>query len=885
MNITITLNYRAEWGQTLCICGSGAEWGNKDESRAVEMTCIRPSLWIFRGEQDESVELVFWFLVKESGKVVRREWGNPHRLSWQSTVSFSVSARWQDPPPYHFLYSSAFSDCFFSHEYCTEVECFPRSLVLKVYCPYVPAGRELRICGTSDRFGNWNPDSALALIPCEYGRWQSVFDASLLENPEYYKFVIYDPATGKAEWEEGENRRLNKETDQSVEIVELEYRRADFRPKMAGTAIPVFSLRSEDGFGIGEFSDLKLLIDWACKTNQKVIQILPVNDTTISYSWEDSYPYNAISTYALHPVYLGLRDYPLKNKDLFESYRKRACQLNELKDLDYESVTKLKRSYLIDLFQESGRAVLESPEYGLFYKKNGEWLFPYACFSYFRDRSGTADPGGWGEYEVYDRVALEGKLMTDPLFRESVELSCFTQYLLHVQLTGIKEYGRRNGIILKGDIPIGISRDSVEAWVDPHLFNLDVQTGAPPDDFSFYGQNWGFPTYNWEEMAKDGYRWWIKRFRKMADYFDAYRIDHILGFFRIWEILLSSEQGLLGYFSPALPLSAEEIRSRGIGFDEERMTVPYIRESFLAEIFGEYTEEVIRMYLQPVSEGFRLKEENNTQSKIKDLWKGQSDDKSLRIRDGLYHLCNEVLFIRDRKDPSRFHPRITAQYTFSYNELDSQTKAAFNRLYDDFFYRRHSWFWRDGAMKKLPALISSTRMLVCGEDLGMVPESVPSVMSELQILSLEIERMPKKHDHLFNYLGELPYLSVCTTSTHDMSPIRAWWRENRDIIQRYYNEILNLSGPAPEDCTSDICLRILNNHLRSPALFVIFPLQDWLSGDDTLKRDNPEEERINIPANSRHYWRYRMHLTLEELNSAEEYNLRIRQMIERSGRT
>ncbi len=627
------------------------------------------------------------------------------------------------------------------------------------------------------------------------------------------------------------------------------------------------------------------MIDWATITKQKVIQVLPINDTTITYTWTDSYPYNAISIYALHPIYLGLKAYPLNDAELYKKYEDDAAKLNVLKDVDYDKVLTLKWNYLKDLFNESGKNILKSKEYQAFYKQNEEWLFPYACFSHLRDKYNTADFSTWKSHSSFNKNKLQKFADTNKEAKTHIELLCFTQYLLHKQLVEVKEYAHQNDVILKGDIPIGISRNSVEAWVEPHLFNLDVQTGAPPDDFSFFGQNWGFPTYNWEEMSKDGFQWWVKRFRKMADYFDAYRIDHILGFFRIWEIPLTSVQGLLGYFSPALPLSADEIRYAGMWFDEDRMLNHYIHEHFLGNIFGEYTHEVIDKYLKAISwQRYELKETCNNQVKIKALFANKNDDKSCYIRDGLYSLCNEVLFIRDKKEPNKYHPRITAQYSYSYKDLDEEAKAAFNRLYNDFFYRRHSQFWRDEAMRKLPTLISSTSMLVCGEDLGMVPASVPSVMNELQILSLEIERMPKEREVLFNNLIHLPYYSVCTTSTHDMSPIRLWWKEDKELTQKYYNQILWKQGAAPEECTSDLCWQIVSNHLNSPAMLTILPLQDWLSIDDKLKRLNIEEERINIPAVAQHYWRYRMHMTLEELLEAKDFNEHLQSMIESSGR-
>lgn len=888
MKIKLHLDYYTSWGQNIYVYGSIPELGDWDEEKALQMVCISPSEWSIDIEVKDEAVIEYHYFVKENDAVTHREWGKPHLLKVENGKVFDIYDLWLAMPQQKFLYTSGFSDSFFYHKPISNLKYFKKTYLLKVSCPNVKKDQALVLCGSSKILGDWNAENILKFESSHYGEWVLAINGTSIKKQEEYKLAIYDNTLKSIiHWEDGQNRILNPimEKGDIVKGESLAYRYGWMNWKTAGVSIPVFSLRSNDSFGIGEFSDLKKMVDWTAKTKQRIIQILPINDTTITHTWMDSYPYNAISIYALHPIYLGLKEYPLKDKKLYARYEKKAQKLNELKEVDYDEVLALKWAYIKDLFKESGKTTLKSKDYLNFYKHNEEWLFPYACFSHLRDKYKTADFSVWKTHSEFNRKLLEKFLIADDKAKEEVELLCFTQYLLHKQLVEVKEYAHKHDVILKGDIPIGISRNSVEAWVEPHLFNMDVQTGAPPDDFSYFGQNWGFPTYNWDEMAKDGYQWWVKRFRKMADYFDAYRIDHILGFFRIWEIPFSSVQGLLGYFSPALPMPADEIRSWGMWFDEYRMTNPYIHEHFLGDIFDDYTEEIIDKYLNPIAwQRFELKEFCNTQAKIKELFEDKTDIKSLQMRDGLYALCNEVLFIRDKRDPWKFHPRITAQFTYSYRDLDDQAKTAFNRLYDEYFYRRHSQFWREQALAKLPTLISSTSMLVCGEDLGMVPESVPSVMHELQILSLEIERMPKVRDMLFNHLGNLPYMSVCTTSTHDMAPIRAWWHENKEITQKYYNDVLWRYGAAPEDCDSDLCSQIVSNHLNSPSMLVVLPLQDWLSMDDNLKRTNPEEERINVPAIAQHYWRYRMHLTLEKLIEAEEFNSKIITMITSSGR-
>ena len=878
MIIRFKIDYDTVWGENLYVCGSIPELGAWNENNALLLNCHESAKWTGQVDIKEVNSFEYYYFLKKENSIWRKEWGIPRSVSSEKSEKLYLTDAWHDKPAQEFLYTSAFSNSFFAHEQKAIKKQFSQSLILNILCPYVEKNQELILCGDSDVLGNWNINAALRAVYSGNGFWQIEINALTVQCPLEFKLAICDKISKDIiYWENGNNRILGSLSDNPDEsitrIIELAFCHNSVLWKGVGVAIPVFSLRSENSFGTGEFSDLKKMIDWVEKTGQKIIQVLPVNDTTISHTWVDSYPYNAISIYALHPLYLGLSEFPLKNKELFVSYQQRAQRLNMLPSLNYEEVMKLKNSYFKDLFDETGQEIILTDNFKAFYKTNEDWLFPYACFCLLRDKFGTAAYSEWNEFGHYDKNRLERLIREDALAKQVIETCYFIQYLLHVQFSDVREYAHGKGIVLKGDIPIGISRNSVEAWVDPQLFNMDTQTGAPPDDFSMTGQNWGFPTYNWDEMEKDGYQWWIRRFRKMTDYFDAYRIDHILGFFRIWEIPLHSTQGLLGYFSPARPLTIDEIERAGLVFDEQRMTVPFIHKDYLDKMFGDFTPKIIDLYLDSTgNQQFCLKDFCDTQQKIKHLFVERNDDENIFIRDGLYSLCNEVLFVRDKKESDCFHPRISAQSSHSFSYLDEVSQVAFSWLYDDFYYCRHNEFWKQQALKKLPALISSTRMLVCGEDLGMIPLCVPEVMNELQILSLEIQRMPKIFGVVFEDLNKIPYHSVCTTSTHDMSTIRGWWKENRELIQHYYNEILGIQGLAPDDCIPELCRKIISLHLKSAAMLVIIPLQDWLSVDANLRVENPDEERINIPAISQHYWKYRMHLTLEKLLEAKDIN-------------
>jgi len=386
-------------------------------------------------------------------------------------------------------------------------------------------------------------------------------------------------------------------------------------------------------------------------------------------------------------------------------------------------------------------------------------------------------------------------------------------------------------------------------------------------------------------MEKDGYQWWLRRFKKMSEYFDAYRIDHILGFFRIWEVPLDAVHGLLGQFVPSLPLSIDEIQSYGLSFRKEAFTCPYINDYVIDRIFGPHANYVKSAFIQPLQyDLYEMRPGFNTQRKIEAYFRGKNDKTSIWIRDGLYSLISDVLFIEDRVQKGMFHPRIAVQHDFVYEALGWQEKEAFNHLYDDYYYRRHNQFWYNEAMKKLPILIQATRMLVCGEDLGMIPNCVPTVMKQLQILSLEIQRMPKNPDNGFAHVHNYPYRSVCTISSHDTSSLRGWWEEDYGRTNFYFHEELRQWGDAPMTATGWICEEVIARHLYCPSMLCILTLQDWLSMDENIRYPDVKAERINIPADPRHYWRYRMHLSLEDLMKCNTLNEKIRLLIDNCGR-
>ncbi len=892
IKVRFHINYHTAWGESLYICGDPAILGGGNPEKALEMELSGPDSWQVEVNLPTGTnEFDYYFIVKAPGKEWRFEWGQPHHFVAGIRIKFyNIFDSWQDMPSEKPFYSSAFTDAMLSRPFRDAAPLsLSASAQLRVAAPVVAPDEVVALCGNVPALGNWDPSKALILNDAFFPVWTCNIPLPEVKIPFEYKFLILDRATRKVKsWEVCPNRIFGiqpTEADEQIVVDGLKFAQERLDWKGAGTAIPVFSIRSEEDFGVGDFIDLKKMIDWAKNTGQKIIQLLPVNDTTKTGTWLDSYPYSANSTFALHPMYLRLENVgEIPDKKKREEFSNLRRELNALPMVDYERVNNAKQEYLRIIYSELGKKTRSLDSYKEFVKNNESWLKAYSAWCVLRDLNNTPDNELWGDMSRYDESAVADFCNNH---KEEIGFYYFVQYHLDRQLRDVRNYAHQNGVILKGDIPIGIGRYSVDAWQSRHLFNMNSQAGAPPDDFSVQGQNWGFPTYNWEEMARNGFKWWKERFCKMADYFDAYRVDHILGFFRIWQIPLDAVHGLLGYFNPALPYSPEELRNNyDFWIDPELQTKPLILEWMLTDFFGHTTEEAKRLYLDFIGDGrYRLKDFVNTQAKVEKYFDSlEQTDTNIRLRQGLLGLIDDVLFIEDPEKRGHYHPRITGQFTYQYRCLSDYEKWCFDRLYNDFFYHRHNDFWYGKAMWKLPPLIDATRMLCCAEDLGMIPDCVPEVMRRLEILSLEIQRMPKDPKVEFGDTWTYPYFSVCTTSTHDMPGIRAWWESDPGRSQRFFNNVLHEGGAAPFYAEPWICAKILDLHLKSPSMLCIIPLQDWIAEDGNLRRENPNDEQINEPANPRHYWRYRMHLTTDELLDAHDFNNRLKEAITNSGR-
>lgn len=898
MNILLNIAYNTAFGEELVLNVINGRENGADVVTQYRMSTSDGKVWTYSLKLDAKTgEYIdyYYSVVRGESNVVRKEWTvAPHRLELGAAKGGRIVAydRWIGIPDNSYLYSSAFTDCIKRRR----LSALPPSdhvatLRIKVRAPQLRGHERLVLVGNEVTLGTWDVFKGQQMYEHNYNEWVADINALKISGKTIeFKFVAVDVAdTAEILWEDRFNRTIDVPVMEKDDIMVYELDDAFFpiyNIRCAGTQVPVFSLRSRSSFGVGDFGDLKKMIDWVALTQQRVLQVLPINDSTTTHTWTDSYPYSCISIFALHPQYADLNALPpiadKAERERFEALRQ---ELNALPQIDYERVNNAKNEYLRIIYEQEGKTVMASAEFKAFFKEAESWLVPYGQYYYLRDKYGTADFSKWPDHHAFDESERHALSVQRNAAYKNVAYYYFVQFILNSQMADAHEYARSKGVILKGDIPIGVNRYGCDVWQEPRYFNLNGQAGAPPDDFSVNGQNWGFPTYNWDEMIKDGCRWWVRRFSNMAKFFDAYRIDHVLGFFRIWEIPYNAVHGLLGQFSPALGMTREEIEAYGLHFQEELFTEPFITDWVLDRMFGERAAMVREIYLEPAHDGrYRMKPEYDTQRKVEAAFEGKTDKADTDLRDGLYALISDVLFVRDHRDPNKFHPRISVQFDFIYESLYDSDKFLFNKIYNDYYYRRNNQFWYREAMNKLPKLVEATRMLVCAEDLGMVPDCVQWVMNELKILSLELQSMPKDPSVRFGVLSRNPYRSVCTISSHDTPTLRQWWDEDASRTQDYYNNVLQKYGAAPHPLPGWLARDIISRHLLCPSMLCILTVQDWLAVDESIRLADANAERINIPSNPRHYWRYRMHMCIEDLMEAHDYNQNITDLIKESGR-
>ena len=874
MKLRFTIDYRTEWGQQLVCCITYQSQDGSERTVRLPMLTDDGEHWqaetaVVESRRSPVTAFTYIYKVEDSdGRCLRSEWALvPRSYAFDPSKTYVMDDQWRELPlPFH-LYSAAYGVTVKAQQSVAKplrLPLFRKTVLFRVSAPQLTDGQQLAIVGSHPALGAWNPVRYLPMERAGQGDWMLTFNADWVALPLEYKYVVVDAVTHElAEWEQGDNRTVpDTLADGQVLVLHGGLLRMAEKPwRVAGVSVPVFALRSEHSYGVGDFGDLRRMVAWAAATGMKAIQLLPVNDTTYTRQWGDSHPYNIVSAFALHPHYLDLEELgELADKQRMTAFRRQQRELNALPQSDYEAVDRVKTDYLTQLFDEQGGKTLASVGFRSWLQKNAWWLDDYA--QWLGDKCGQPE-----------------------------DLTRYVQYHLHRQLKAAADEAHRQGVFLMGDLPIGISRNSADTCLHPDYFNLNAQAGTPPDAFDRYGQNWGFPTYRWPDaaVAKEAktsiYDWFHRRLQHQRQYFDAIRLDHVLGYFRIWEIPTDQLSPALGHFSPSLPLTVGDIEYYGLSFRRELLTRPLINDRIIDRTFGIHAQYVRDNWLVKKAYGlYDLKAEVATQRLVSKAFEGLGDENSLWIRDGLMRLVANVLFLEDPHQADMYHPRILAWQEPVFEALNNDERDAYMRLYNNYFYQRHNMFWGNNGYNLLLRLFGDCGMLVCAEDLGTLPDCVAPVLDALRILTLELQSMPKQNGLDFAHLDANPLRSVATISTHDMPSLRQWWNERPELAQRYYTTMLQKQGRAPEHLPVHLAEEIIARHLYCPSMLCILSLQDWLSMDSELRAKNIRDERINTPADPYNRWQYRVHLTTQQLMEASRYNNKVRTMITRSKR-
>lgn len=764
------------------------------------------------------------------------------------------------------------------------------ALIFRIFVERIQPGDSVFVVGNTPELGGDDPSKAIPLCDTNVPTWQvavPISDRSI--NPILFRYIIKredkviatDQSLRQVNLSKSDETYLSSNAGTTAVVYAPSEQSFKFETpwKGAGIALPVFSIRSRTSCGIGEFSDLIKLVDFCNASGYQLLQLLPINDTNVYNDFRDSYPYSAISSFALHPQYLNIDQLGSLPDDVQREYDSERTRLNAKQEIDVVDVIRVKSRLIREIYKLNREKFLLSPEFTHWFDQNQAWLVPYALFRFFMFINGTAQYDSWGARANFDLTQLKEFVDPSSFHFDHIGVAYFTQYHLHKQLKAAADYAAENGVVFKGDLPIGVNRYCADTWVNPHLFRLHMQAGAPPDYFSKFGQNWLFPTYDWDIMKKDNYGWWRARLGHMARYFHAYRIDHILGFFRIWEIPQRFRTGMAGRFFPAYAISRQEIESMGL-WDIERCTRPYVHDGILQDMFRDDWWRIKEEYFEPLYGRLKFKDKYDSEKKVEAALALSEDapeherHRATEFKKKLFELHNNVCLLPDEDDANLFHPRFMMQDTSSFAELPSDSwKQALLHMQEEYMKRRQNELWKRNGLERLPSMKAASDMLVCGEDLGFVPECVPFVMEQTSILTLAVQRMPAG-DLEFGIPSEYKYECVATTSSHDTSTFRGWWEEiSDDMRMRYWTNVMKCNGlqKPPEICTPEIVEWAIEDHLKSPAMWTIFPLQDILGMDGDLRRKDAKVEQINDPSNPLHIWNFRLHLDIETIMKKKSF--------------
>ncbi|GHV85604.1 hypothetical protein AGMMS50230_12120 [Spirochaetia bacterium] len=635
-----------------------------------------------------------------------------------------------------------------------------------------------------------------------------------------------------------------------------------------GVVVSVGALRGSESTGVGEFLDLIDLASLCADMDIGLIQILPVNDT----GYESS-PYSALTAFALHPLYIRLS--ALEEAGAFtKEIENLGRQFDGESRFPYYRVLKAKMELLRKIYGANKKAIEDDAKSGALAKwiEENSWVKPYAVFRRLKESN---EEKSWKEWPLYRQVSAGDItfLWDDPSLREEHLFWAWLQKALDRQFSRAAKAIRGMGILLEGDLPILMNEDSCDVWSNPDIFEADLSAGAPPDMYSPGGQNWGFPIYHWEAQAKDNYSWWKARLKAAEKFYNAYRIDHVLGFFRIWAASRADNSSALGRFIPYVPVTRQDLEK--LGFDKNRirwLSRPHIPT---AEIWdgirnnwggstsaGEISAEAGLVFDRALD---RIGGEELWL--FKETIRGEKDIAALGLRPAtettLIQAWHNRLFHEYETDT--FFPVWYFRNSRAYASLSKTEGAELEKLLEE---RRieSEQIWEKEGLKLLSVLTESSAMLPCAEDLGAVPDCVPQVLSRLHILGLRVIRWFRRWDkegQPYVPFDEYPELSVCTPSVHDSSTLREWW--NTEADQETFAGFIGMPS-LPRVYNPGMAKIVLKNAAAAASRFRVFQIQDLLHLSQKWYAADPASERINVPGTANEFnWTWRLPTPIGEI--------------------
>ena len=635
---------------------------------------------------------------------------------------------------------------------------------------------------------------------------------------------------------------------------------------LTGVLVPVSALKSTESLGVGEFADLPALARWCTSVGLDLIQILPVNDT----GWQPS-PYSALTAFGLHPIYIRITDLP-EYTSLQGAIRKEIDeQLTRVRE-SHESDQRIRYGELNDAKYDLLRRIYEAnaPDGALgprlastvdAYLDESAWVLPFAAFKALKERHNGAPWTEWNELRDVHPDSLR-IFAEKPDNRADLRFHAWVQLRLEEQFAAAAKAVDEAGVILKGDLPILINEDSADAWMHRDYFSVQYRAGSPPDAENPLGQNWGLPTYDWNALARDNFSWWRERLEHASRFYAAYRIDHVLGFFRVWSIPSTDFTGYLGHYVPGA--SATRQRLNEVGMDDGRirwLAEPHIRGEWIRGDLGDEADAVADAALDQI--------DDQDLFVFTDSIRGERDLSLLGLSDEATGWLHQQY--RNRALVELEDGNMVQAWSFGdcsrFRELQDHEKEPMWHIASQLVAESED-AWEEQGRRVLSMMRDATDMLPCAEDLGSIPDCVPGVLQSLHILGLRIPRWARRwHEEGQPYIpvSEYPFFTVCAPSVHDTTTLRGWWDEERE--KKAFWHSIGLSGEPPAEYTTDAAGSVLGALLETTSALCVLQMQDLLALTSDKRSASPEDERVNVPGTmSAFNWGYRMPCTLEGLS-------------------